>query len=158
MNALTQKFAALTEREQRLVILSAIVVAIGIFYWGIWAPLNEGIAQQTKLLSSNKRTVTWVEEQSQRAAQLRGKQGALSQVSGSLPQIVTSTSSNFSLSISRMQPQGDEIQVWIDEAPFNDLLAWLDDLENRGVFIEQLDVAETNSSGMIKVRRLVITK
>ena len=158
MNALKQKFTALTEREQRLVLLSGLVVLLGIFYWGLWAPLNQSISQQSQLLESNKKLVSWVEEQGQKAAQLRGTQSSPRRVTGSLPQLVTSTSSNHSLSISRMQPQGDEIQVWIDEAPFNSLMGWLNELETRGIVIEQLDVAETNAPGMIKVRRLVLTK
>ncbi|WP_296052379.1 type II secretion system protein M [uncultured Alteromonas sp.] len=158
MNALKQKFTALTEREQRLVVLSGVVIVLGIFYWGLWAPLNQSISQQSQLLETNKKLVSWVEEQSQKAAQLRRTQSAPKRVSGSLPQLVTSTSSNHSLSISRMQPQGDEIQVWIDEAPFNNLVSWLNELETRGIVIEQLDVAEANTPGIIKVRRLVLTK
>ena len=158
MNALKQKFTALTEREQRLVLLSGLVVLLGIFYWGLWAPLNQSISQQSQLLESNKKLVSWVEEQGQKAAHLRRTQSSPRQVTGSLPQLVTSTSSNHSLSISRMQPQGDEIQVWIDEAPFNSLVGWLNELETRGIVIEQLDVAKANAPGMIKVRRLVLTK
>lgn len=158
MNLIKQRFAALTEREQRLVLLSGLVILLGMFYWGLWAPLNQSISQQQQLLDSNKKLVTWVEEQSVKAAQLRRTQSAPARVSGSLAQLVTSTSSNHSLTISRMQPQGDEIQVWIDEAPFNSLVSWLNELENRGVLIEQLDVAEANEPGIIKVRRLVLTK
>ena len=139
-------------------LLSGLVILLGIFYWGLWAPLNQSISQQSQLLESNKKLVSWVEEQGQKAAQLRGTQSSPRRVTGSLPQLVTSTSSNHSLSISRMQPQGDEIQVWIDEAPFNSLMGWLNELETRGIVIEQLDVAETNAPGMIKVRRLVLTK
>lgn len=158
MNALKQKFTALTEREQRLVLLSGLVILLGIFYWGLWAPLNQSISQQSQLLESNKKLVSWVEEQGQKAAHLRRTQSSPRQVTGSLPQLVTSTSSNHSLSISRMQPQGDEIEVWIDEAPFNSLVGWLNELETRGIVIEQLDVAVANAPGMIKVRRLVLTK
>ena len=122
------------------------------------APLNQSISQQSQLLESNKKLVSWVEEQGQKAAHLRRTQSSPRQVTGSLPQLVTSTSSNHSLSISRMQPQGDEIQVWIDEAPFNSLVGWLNELETRGIVIEQLDVAVANAPGMIKVRRLVLTK
>ena len=141
-----------------MVLLSGMVILLGIFYWGLWAPLNQSISQQSQLLESNKKLVSWVEEQGQKAAQLRGTQSSPRRVTGSLPQLVTSTSSNHSLSISRMQPQGDEIQVWIDEAPFNSLVGWLNELETRGIVIEQLDVAKANAPGMIKVRRLVLTK
>ena len=58
MNALKQKFTALTEREQRLVLLSGLVVLLGIFYWGLWAPLNQSISQQSQLLESNKKLVS----------------------------------------------------------------------------------------------------
>ncbi|MBL54295.1 MAG: type II secretion system protein M [Aestuariibacter sp.] len=158
MEFLKQKYAALTEREQRLVMLSAIVVLIGLFYWGIWAPLNQGIDQQTKQLSNNQKLLSWVEEQSARAAILRRSQSGNRTFNGSLQQAVTSSSNQFSLVISRMQPQNDNLQVWIDEAVFNDLLAWLDHLESRGVQIDQLDVTEADASGMIKVRRLVLSK
>ncbi len=141
-----------------MVLLSGMVILLGIFYWGLWAPLNQSISQQSQLLESNKKLVSWVEEQGQKAAQLRRTQSSPRRVTGSLPQLVTSTSSNHSLSISRMQPQGDEIQVWIDEAPFNSLVGWLNELETRGIVIEQLDVAKANAPGMIKVRRLVLTK
>ncbi|MFS1701617.1 type II secretion system protein GspM [Alteromonas sp. AMM-1] len=158
MDKLKQKFAALTEREQRLVMLSAIVVVVGLFYWGVWAPLNQGIAQQTKQLGNNKALLSWVEEQAARATFLRSSQTGKRSLNGSLQQAVTSSSNQFSLFISRMQPQGEDLQVWIDEAAFNNLVAWLDHLESRGVNIDQLDVTEADASGMIKVRRLVLSK
>jgi len=37
-------------------------------------------------------------------------------------------------------------------------VGWLNELETRGIVIEQLDVAEANAPGIIKVRRLVLTK
>ena len=40
MNTLKQKFSQLTEREQRLVLISAVVVVVGMFYWLVWSPLN----------------------------------------------------------------------------------------------------------------------
>lgn len=158
MNSIKQKFLALTEREQRLVIISVIVVVLGAFYWGIWSPLNKGISQQQQLVENNKKLAAWVEQQAIRANQLRGATGTPRQVSGALPQVVSSTSANYSLTISRMQPQGDEIQVWLDEAPFNNLIGWLSELEAQGVVIKQVDVSEASDAGKVKIRRLVLNK
>jgi general secretion pathway protein M len=48
MNALKEKFNQLTEREQRLVIISAVVVVVGMFYWLVWSPLNQAIERDQK--------------------------------------------------------------------------------------------------------------
>jgi general secretion pathway protein M len=53
-----------------------------------------------------------------------------------------------------MQPQGAELQVWVDQAPFNDVLAWLQSMESMGVVILQADIAEADDAGYIKIRRL----
>ena len=40
MNALLEKYKALTEREQKLVLISAVMIAIALFYFAVWSPLN----------------------------------------------------------------------------------------------------------------------
>jgi general secretion pathway protein M len=62
------------------------------------------------------------------------------------------------IAISRMQPQGDELQVWIDQAPFNDVLSWLQSLEKTGISILDIDIAESNLPGQVKIRRLKLGK
>ena len=42
MNALLEKYKALTEREQKLVLISGVVVVIAIFYFAIWSPPKIG--------------------------------------------------------------------------------------------------------------------
>lgn len=54
MNALVSKFKALTEREQILVMISAVVVVIGLFYFLIWSPLNAALHQQKQLLDNQQ--------------------------------------------------------------------------------------------------------
>lgn len=155
---LKQRFNALTERERYMVILAGVAIIIAIFYWGLWSPLNTSLQQQQTQLASNQKLLLWVEEQANRAIALRRSGPAKQTFQGTLPQAVTSTTARFNIAISRMQPQGDELQVWIDEAPFNDLMAWLDTLEDMGIVILQTDITEANDDGIIKVRRLVLGK
>ena len=77
---------------------------------------------------------------------------------GSLPQAVNQTASRVRIAIARMQPQGEELKVWVDEAPFNDVLSWLQALENMGVKIIDVDVAQADAPGHIKVRSLQLGK
>jgi general secretion pathway protein M len=57
-----------------------------------------------------------------------------------------------------MQPQGDELQVWVDQAAFNNVLEWLKAMESMGVVILQADIAEADAAGHIKIRRLQLGK
>jgi general secretion pathway protein M len=158
VNKLIQTFHRLSEREQRLVMISAVVVIVGIFYWLIWAPLSQSVETDRKAVAAQQELLAWVQKNANRAAQLRGSAGKNAVFTGSLPQIVNQTAARLNIAISRMQPQGDELQVWVDQAPFNDVLSWLQALEKVGVEIKDIDIAEADLPGMVKIRRLKLGK
>lgn len=152
------RFQQLSDREQKLVSVAAFAVLIGLVYFAIYAPLQDSIAQGKNTLNSQKELLTWVSQNANRAIQLRqsGSQG--SNYQGSLPQAVNQTAGRANISISRMQPQGDDIQVWVDNAQFDNVLTWLDSLEKMGISIIEADIAEGDSAGNIKIRRLRLSK
>ena len=158
MNELQEKFKALTEREQLLVLISAVVVVIFLFYFVVWQPLQTGIAKQTSTLEKQTEMLDWVQSQAVKATQLRSLSGKKSSFKGSLPQAVNATSARHQIAISRMQPQSEELQVWVDEAEFNKVLAWLQSLEKMGILIKQVDISESNTPGIIRIRRLQLGK
>ncbi len=158
MNVIMQKYRALTEREQMLVLISGVVIVVAFIYWGIFAPLNAGIDREQTRLTSQQKLLEWVSERTAKAQQLRRATGTSKAFTGSLPQAVNNTTGRYNIAISRMQPQGDELQVWVDEAPFNDVLSWLQALESMGIIILNADIAEADASGQIKIRRLQLGK
>ena len=159
MNDLVSKFKALTEREQLLVMVSSIVIVVGIFYFAIWSPLNSNIEKQRSLISDQQELLSWVQQSANRALQLRqSSQGGQTNFNGSLPQAVNQTTARFKIAISRMQPQGQELQVWVDQAPFDSVIDWLNALEKMGIVILQVDVTEAEAPGQIKIRRLQLGK
>ena len=89
MNALLEKYRALTEREQKLVLVSAVVMVIALFYFAVWAPLNSAIDQQKKLLDNQQSLLVWVKDSAARAQQLRRSTSGQRAFSGSLPQATT---------------------------------------------------------------------
>lgn len=158
MDKLKSMFLQLSEREQRLVIISAVMVLVAIFYWGIWSPLNTSIAKGQNAVKNQTELLAWVQKNANKAVQLRSGSGKKASFSGSLPQAVNQSASRMKIAISRMQPQGDELQVWIDQAPFNDILSWLQSLEKTGVSILDIDIAESDLPGQVKIRRLKLGK
>ena len=158
MDKLKTLFSQLNAREKLLVTFCAVFVIIGLFYWLIWQPLDQAVENGRKNLASQQALLTWVKNNSERAIQLRQTAGISNSFTGSLPQAVNQSAARLQIKISRMQPQADELQVWIDKAEFNTLLSWLQTLEKSGVSVLDLDIAEADEAGYIKVRRLKLGK
>lgn len=150
-------FNGLQTRERILVSVAAIITVILIFYLMIWSPLNNAISENQKALESERELVSWLQEQSLRA-RLLSDSGSSTPVNGSLTQLVNQTTRGTNIAIARLQPIGDNLQVSIEKVPFNDLLAWLNALERRGVIILQSDIVDTDDTGIVQVRRLQLGK
>ncbi|MFT4808742.1 MAG: general secretion pathway protein M [Paraglaciecola sp.] len=158
MDKLKSTFLQLSSREQRLVIISAVLVLVAIFYWGIWSPLSMSLERNQTAVNNQTELLEWVQKNANRAVQLRNGGGNKAKFSGSLPQVVNQSANRMKIAISRMQPQDEELQVWIDQAPFNDVLSWLQSLEKTGVNILDIDIAESDLPGQVKIRRLKLGK
>ncbi|OFA31861.1 general secretion pathway protein GspM [Glaciecola punicea] len=157
MDKLKAWFVSISAREQKLVIVAAAVAIIGIFYFAIWSPLTSALETQGLALNSEKQLLTWVNEQSGRAIVLRQSSNKTS-FNGSLTQVVNQTTRSANIPVARMQPQGEELVVSLDQVVFNDFLRWLNVLEKRGVVILQSDVSEVDEQGFVQVRRLQLGK
>jgi len=157
MQALKQWFLQLLPRERILVIAASAVTIVVLFYYVLWAPLNNALETNKAGLASDRELMVWVQEQANRAALLQDSQKG-QRFAGSLTQLINQTTRASNIEVSRLQPQGEELQVWIDEVAFNDLMRWLANLEQRGVMILQSDFSETNEDGMVQVRRLQLGK
>lgn len=158
MKQIMEKFKALSEREQRLVLIATLVLAALLFYLLVWSPLNQSIARNSAAVADQQELLSWVQKNANRVQQLKGSTSQGAKFNGSLPQAVNQSASRLNISIARMQPQGDELQVWVDEAPFNQVVAWLHNLEQMGITILDADFAETARTGQIRIRRLQLSK
>jgi len=158
MDKLKSTFLQLSDREQRLVIISAVLVLVAIFYWGFWSPLNTSLERDQTAVENQTELLDWVQKNANRAVQLRSSGVDKASFLGSLPQVVNQSANSMKIAISRMQPQGDELQVWIDQAPFNDVLGWLQSLEKTGVSILDIDIVASDLPGQVKIRRLKLGK
>lgn len=156
MDELKKRFEQLNDREKKLVILSAVLVVVLVFYWAVLAPLNASISKNTRSVKQQTELLTWVKSNAQRALQLKASSSRTKGFSGSLTQVVNSTAKSVSVEVARMQPQGDELQVWVDSATFSNVISWLNTLESRGVRIIDADIVETNQPGQVKIRRLLL--
>jgi general secretion pathway protein M len=151
-----QKWQQLNNREQALVATMSIVVLVFLFYSLVWQPLNTQLIKSTKKLARQQQLLTWVQKNTATFKQIK-QQGKSS--GGSLTSIVNRSAKQKSINVTRMQPQGDDLQVWLDEIPFDQLLLWLEQLANKhGLIIKALDISGTDKNGFVQVRRLQLGK
>ena len=145
-------------REQKLVIIMGAFVIIFLFYSLVWQPINEGIMRLSNKLERQQQLFAWVRESTQRY-QVAKRNGNGNKAKGSLSSIVNRTANSHQITITRMQPQGDDLQVWIDEIAFSQLLQWLERLaNNEGLHVKAIDLSRSALSGTVKVRRLQLGK
>lgn len=153
-----QWWTQLQEKEQRLVVLMVVMVTIFLFYHLIWSPINDGLTKESKKLERNQALLTYVQQNTSRY-QSALKNGGSKAANGSLLSIVNRVAKSYQININRVQPQGDDIQVWIEQIAFNQLLLWLDDLsQKQGLTIKAIDISEGDEQGLVKVRRLQLGK
>ena len=149
-----EKWQSLNQREQHLVLVMAVVIVIFVLYLLIWRPLNNSISTQQYNIAKQEELLIWINEK-QAEYQLAQNFNQSKNSNNSLSSVINSTSARNKIVISRIQPQGDEILVTIDEIAFNSLMDWLKEMSvAEGVIIKAIDLARTDTKGVVKVRRL----
>ncbi|MDX1676312.1 type II secretion system protein GspM [Arsukibacterium sp.] len=147
-------WGSLANREQRLVSLAALALAVGALYWFVWQPLQQGYTSKRAALQQAQLQLAKLQ---QALPQIQQAAASQERVGGSLAQIVSNSSRTYNIRVSRMQPQNNQLQLVLEDLPFEQLLRWLAQLQTtHGVKLVSLDVANTDQSGMVRVRRMVI--
>lgn len=147
-------WSGLQQREQRLLIITLGVLGVAAVYWWLFQPLRQAINTQQQTALQLQQQLT----QLQRAApMLRQNKDSNIRSGGSLSQIVSNSARDFSIRVTRMQPQNDQLQLVLDDVSFEQLLKWLYQLQyQHGVILVNLDLSKTDNPGIVRVRRMVI--
>ncbi|MBS3797233.1 MULTISPECIES: type II secretion system protein GspM [unclassified Pseudoalteromonas] len=155
MSALTNYWQSLKPQEQRLLSIAGVIFIIFFFVMVIYRPLNNAVADAKQELSKQQELLQFVQ---QSVVQIKAKGGSVKAVSGgNVTQVVNSTRSRYQIEISRMQPSGEGLRLNIDSVPFNQLLAWLDDIvKNHGVTISNIELSLDPKPGYVRVSRIVL--
>lgn len=153
-----EKWQSLNQREQSLVIVMAAFIGVFMLYQLIWQPINSSLIEKQKKIDRYQELLIWVnEKKAEYNTYAKLNQGGSS--NASLSSVVNRSAVKHKILISRIQPQGDEISVTIDEVPFDHVMDWLKQMAiAEGVIIKALDLSSTDIKGVVKVRRLSLGK
>ncbi|MDM2845441.1 GspM family type II secretion system protein YghD [Citrobacter portucalensis] len=149
---LAQHLAERSPREKGMLLAAVVFLFSAGYYSLVWLPLSEQIEQQETTLQQ----LMVMNNQLKSAAPdiiAARKSGATTPVQ--LSRVISDSASAHSVVIKRIAERGENIQVWIEPVVFNDLLNWLNTLnEKYALRVTQIDVSADEKAGMVNVQRL----
>ncbi len=149
-----RRWNTLEPREQLLLLISGGLLGIGILYWGIWHPLQQHHQQAQIHLKTEQQLLQWVQKKADEVIELRNQTG-ITRSTQPLNQIISESVERFEIELIRLQPQKEEIQVYLQPVPFNKLLSWIYYLkEEQGVDVVFIDMERGDVDGVVNVNRL----
>ena len=156
MKELIQKWQQLQPRERYLVSPMVAMGVIALFYVSIWAPLHEGVEQAKLTVTSQQKSLTWMQNGVTQILQSKGTRKPVKPASGSLSQRVSKTASSHQIQLTRIQPQKEELNVRIDSVSFDDFLAWLQTMQQQGIEVTSVDLDGSDQAGIVEVRKIIL--
>lgn len=147
-------FNGLPRREQLAVFSAAMAVFCYVVYALVWQPMAltvDVLERQNKAAEQSVKNIKnlvaeYQQLQQSGSAQVRGSRQ-------SLTRLIDSTARSNQLSMSRLQPSSSgDVQVRFENAEFNRILAWLNQLEMAsGIVIKDLSVSPATAAGVVNI-------
>ena len=143
-------FAGLNQREQLSLFVLGIALVLYLLYMLAWAPLaqrREELALQNESVAQSLQRVDAMVSEIMRLRE----GGVASTARRNLTSLVNQSTGRHGLQVSRLQPNSrGDIQVRLENAVFDDLLAWLDDVENReGLLVTEIAITRSGNAGRV---------
>jgi type II secretory pathway component PulM len=147
---LKEWFAGLNQREQLSLVALGFALGLYFLYMLAWAPLAEHRNRLTLQNQSTAESLQRVDAMVSEITRLRAG-GVASTAQRNLTALVNQSTNRYGLQVSRLQPNSrGDIQVRLENAVFDDLVAWLDEIENReGLLVTEVAITRTGSSGRV---------
>lgn len=151
MNKLSVWYAGLQQREQRVVAVGALALALIVLIGGILMPLQSAVSRALKGNEARRADLAWMRAN---APEIRARGGDVPADTGEAPVVLVDRVGRevgLAGSLRGTQPNtSGGVRVQLEAAPFDTMLTWLDTLDRRyGLAIESITVDRTSSPGLV---------
>ena len=153
---LTQHLAGRSPREKGMLLVAVAFLFSAGYYVLIWQPLSERIEQQETML---QQLVAMNTRLKNAAPDIIAARKSGTTTPAQVSRVISDSASAHSVVIKRIAERGENIQVWIEPVVFNDLLNWLNALDEKyALRVTQIDVSAAEKPGMVNVQRLELIR
>jgi type II secretory pathway component PulM len=136
LQQLKQWFNSLPQKEQWMVSATGLLIFVTLFYLVIWEPVHVGLQQEKQKQQSQNEILLWMQQAATEANTLRASGGRSTIRDKNKPTtlVIEQTINNAGLkaSVSKIESSGNNgARVTLSEAPFNQILVWLNTLASH---------------------------
>lgn len=148
-------YRGLPPRDALIVKGLSILIALSLVYLWVWVPAENYNNRYESKLKSEKELHSYMKANAYKVsgnAQRSNNSGA----GQSVLALVNSTSKAKGIALSRFEPEGDDgLRIWLDKVKFDDVIDWIDLLENdRGVRVTQINIDKVDP-GTVNLRAVL---
>ncbi|MBU2863284.1 type II secretion system protein M [Reinekea forsetii] len=147
---LSERWALLSERDQKSVIVLSVSLLVAIIIFGIVMPLVNAHNNAKNSLANAE--TTYQELLAIAPQALANGQSTPAFSISSLNSEIRRQAVRHGLSIQRFEPQGDNLRVWLEGARYPSVVKWLAGLESMGITQAELTLDDENKPGFVSVR------
>jgi len=142
--------ANLDQREQLSLVLLAAALAVYLLFVAVWSPLAESREQMSLRNQGVAASLQRVDALVSEVLLLR-KGGAGKRAKRNLTSLINQSTNRMNLQISRLQPNSrGELQVRLENASFDDVLAWLYEMEyGQGLLVREVSLTRSGATGRV---------
>ncbi|MCK7459385.1 type II secretion system protein GspM [Idiomarina aminovorans] len=152
-----QRWCQFNKREQSWLAVLGGVLCIAVLYFTIWQPGAQAVANAERKLEAQQSQYQWVQQAIARYKKREQNTAEQQSASGSVVQRINRAAAAQDIQIARLQPQGQEYLLSIDDVAFSDLLSFLAELEQQqGLALSAVDIAKLNTPGQVRLRKLLV--
>ncbi|MGC8118879.1 type II secretion system protein GspM [Marinobacter sp. VGCF2001] len=159
---LIARYDQLPTRDRQALTILGIALFLALLYMLVWQPVTRFHDHAASERENAVELLAWVQANKAAIQRLGTADGASSAAAGgnkpqdgrALMALVTRSAGEAGLSLQRFEPSGeDAIRVWLENAPYADVAAWLERLHSQnGVVIDQAAMDRGNAPGQVSVR------
>jgi general secretion pathway protein M len=143
-------YAGLQEREQRVVGIGAVALAVLLLVGGILLPLQSAVSTAVKRTVTKRDDLAWMQTNAQ---EIQAGGATMFGDTGEAPVVVVDRvgrETGLGPALRGTQPSGNGVRVQLEAAPFDTLVTWLATLDERyGLAIESITVDRAARPGVV---------
>ena len=143
-------FSSLNQREQLSLLVLAVALGMYLLFAAIWSPLvnsRDRMLVQNQGIASSLQTVDAMVSE----ILLLRRSGAGNNARRNLTSLINQSTTRRNLQVSRLQPNSrGELQVRLENASFDDVLAWLHEMEfGQGLLVREVSLTRSGNKGRV---------
>lgn len=147
-----QQWHNLQPREQRTLLLGALVALPLLIYALFVDPFAQELERLRQGVADNRELLAWMEQSASRVKASRSSGAAGSRQGGSLLSLVDSSAKKNGLggALKQVTPEGKGVRLRLEQAGFDEMVRWLGWLGGeRGVAVSSLTLERLAGSGLV---------